>query len=53
MSRTARTVRSFPKLAAFLGVAALLARKIVPPGEHIVVVLSGSNIDASRLKALL
>jgi threonine dehydratase len=39
--------------AGAVGVAALLARKIVPAGDHIVVVLSGSNIDASRLKALL
>jgi threonine dehydratase len=39
--------------AGAVGVAALLAKKIVPAGDHIVVVLSGSNIDASRLKALL
>jgi threonine dehydratase len=39
--------------AGAVAVAALLARKIIPAGEHIVVVLSGSNIDASRLKALL
>jgi threonine dehydratase len=39
--------------AGAVGTAALLAGKIAPLGTHVVVVLSGSNIDRRRLAALL
>lgn len=39
--------------AGAVGTAALLARRIAPLGRHAGVVLSGSNIDATKLRALL
>ncbi len=39
--------------AGAVGSAALLGKKIAPLGKHVAVVLTGSNIDAKRLKALL
>ena len=39
--------------AGAVGAAALLAHKIAPLGKHVVIVLSGGNIDTQRLKTLL
>lgn len=39
--------------AGAVGAAALLAGAIAPVGKHVAVVLSGSNIDATRLMAVL
>ena len=39
--------------AGAVGAAALLARKISPLGKHVAVVLSGGNIDRSRLLEIL
>ena len=39
--------------AGAVGTAAIVARKVGPPAAHLVVVLTGSNIDRARLTQVL